>query len=94
MRYAMMLFAAVLLMTCLVVLGGCDVTDAEPEPVDIETPPPPDASLGRTAFVASCAPCHASADGFDLAFFGFSDFDIVRRGVAHVDTATARDIVA
>ncbi len=90
----MMLCAAVLLISCLLVLGGCDVTDAEPEPVEIETPPPPDAALGRTAFVTSCAPCHASADGFDIAFFGFSDLDIVRRGVAHVDTTTARHIVA
>ena len=103
MPYARMLFASILLGISLTMLGGCDTTDPEPEPVEIETPPPPDpalgprppdAALGRSAFVASCAPCHASGDGFDLAFFGFSDADIVRRGVAHVDTATARDITA
>lgn len=100
MHYTTMLVA--LLWIGLAVLGGCDLADPEPEPIEIETPPgppdaaprPPDATLGRTAFVASCASCHASGDGFDLAFFDFSDADIVRRGVAHVDTATARDITA
>jgi hypothetical protein len=46
------------------------------------------------AFTKSCAPCHASGDGVDLTFFHFTDTTIVRRAVAHVDTATARDIVA
>ncbi|GMV06581.1 MAG: hypothetical protein AMXMBFR53_28570 [Gemmatimonadota bacterium] len=49
---------------------------------------------GRAAFAASCATCHASGDGFDLALFGFADSTIVRRAVFHVDTATALDIVA
>ena len=40
MRSPMMLCAAVLLIPCLLVLGGCDVTDPLPEPVDIESPPP------------------------------------------------------
>lgn len=53
-----------------------------------------DAIRGRLAFEQDCAGCHASRDGFDLAFFGFSDADIVRRAVKHVDTATAFDIVA
>lgn len=72
----------------LLVVGGCgDV--AAPSPT-----PGPDASRGEVAFRQSCAPCHASRDGYDLALFGFPEFDIVRRGVAHVDTATARDIAA
>ncbi len=60
-----------------------------------EAPEPPgDVVLGAAAFEADCANCHASRDGFDLAFFGFADTTIVRRAVAHVDTATALDIVA
>ncbi|MBI4544286.1 MAG: hypothetical protein HY703_03725 [Gemmatimonadetes bacterium] len=54
----------------------------------------PDARQGQVAFAAECATCHASGDGFDLAFFNFTDTTIVRRAVAHVDTATALDIVA
>lgn len=51
-------------------------------------------SAGRAAFATSCATCHASGDGFDLAFFGFADSTIIRRAVFHVDTATALAIVA
>ena len=59
-------------------------------------PPPPAANpaLGRMAFEQECSGCHASRDGFDLKLFGFSDTTIIRRAVAHVDTATARNIVA
>ena len=53
-----------------------------------------DAARGSTAFAASCAGCHASGDGSDLAFFNFTDTTIVRRAVKHVDTLTAYDIVA
>ncbi|MBI4420315.1 MAG: hypothetical protein HY560_05770 [Gemmatimonadetes bacterium] len=49
---------------------------------------------GHAAFERECAGCHASGDGLDLAFFNFTDTTIIRRAVAHVDTATARDIVA
>ncbi|MGH7460132.1 MAG: hypothetical protein ACREMA_03770, partial [Longimicrobiales bacterium] len=31
------------------------------------------AARGRVAFQASCAECHATADGIDLAFFNFAD---------------------
>ena len=64
--------------------------------VQVPDPPPPvgDAQLGAAAFDQECASCHASGDGFDLVFFGFPDSTIVRRAVAHVDTATAQDIVA
>ena len=48
---------------------------------------------GETAFLDECAQCHASRDGFDLAFFQFSDTTIVRRAVAHVTEPTALDIV-
>jgi hypothetical protein len=50
--------------------------------------------LGEVAFQQSCSGCHASGDGFDLKTFGFSDTTIIRRAVHHVDTATARNIVA
>src|SRR5262245_7739376 len=52
------------------------------------------AARGQIAFSVSCASCHASADGFDLAFFNFSDTTIIRRALNHVDRATADDIVA
>jgi len=56
--------------------------------------PLPDPSLGRMAFEESCSGCHASRDGFDLKTFGFSDTTIIRRAVKHVDSTTARNIVA
>jgi hypothetical protein len=46
------------------------------------------------AFEESCSGCHASRDGFDLRTFGFTDTTIIRRAVKHVDSATARNIVA
>jgi hypothetical protein len=64
------------------------------ETVGPEGPALGDPDLGRVAFQTSCASCHASGDGFDLAFFGFPDADIVRRAAPHVDSATARDIAA
>lgn len=61
-------------------------------------PGPPEivgnAVAGLEAFEAECASCHSSKDGFDLRFFSFPDSTIVRRAVAHVDTATSHDIVA
>lgn len=57
-------------------------------------PSPADAVRGQLAFEQSCGGCHASSDGFDLKTFGFSDTTIIRRAVKHVDSATARDIVA
>jgi hypothetical protein len=71
------------------VLVGCEAAE-----VGAPVPAGPNAALGREAFTRECATCHASGDGFDLAFFGFTDTTIVRRAVAHVDTATALDIVA
>ena len=56
--------------------------------------PQPDPVFGRLAFESSCSGCHASRDGFDISTFGFSDTTIIRRAVKHVDTATARSIVA
>ncbi|HUQ18355.1 MAG TPA: hypothetical protein VM099_01975, partial [Gemmatimonadaceae bacterium] len=50
--------------------------------------------LGRLAFEQSCSGCHASNDAFDVKTFGFMDTTIIRRAVKHVDTATARNIVA
>ncbi|MEO8452074.1 MAG: hypothetical protein ABI647_19950, partial [Gemmatimonadota bacterium] len=44
---------------------------------------------GDQAFAQECATCHPSRDGFDLRYFSYTDTNIVRRAVAHVDTATA-----
>ncbi len=84
---------AVALLTLPLILAGCD------DVVTVEAPPPDlfasgDAVLGRVAFGNECAQCHASRDGFDLAHFSFDASTIVRRAVAHVDTASALDIVA
>ncbi len=63
-----------------------------------ETTAPPahrgDPLRGAAAFASACASCHASGDGYDLAYFHFTDTTIVRRAVRHVDTLTAYDIVA
>ena len=53
-----------------------------------------DSARGRVAFAASCASCHASGDGWDLAFFNFGSADIVRRASRHVPSETAADIAA
>ncbi len=53
-----------------------------------------DALRGSAAFAQACAGCHASGDGYDLAYFNFTDTTIIRRAVRHVDTLTAYDIVA
>ncbi|HMB90205.1 MAG TPA: hypothetical protein VKP65_05115 [Rhodothermales bacterium] len=47
-----------------------------------------DGSFGDLSFRTRCGTCHASRNGLDIAFFNFSDEDIIRRGVVHVDTAT------
>ena len=75
----------------LIVLAACDGS----EPI---APHESDSSSlsvarGETAFLDECAHCHAARDGFDLAFFRFSDTTIVRRAVAHVTEPTALDIV-
>ena len=74
----------------LVVLAACDAL----------TEPTSDAGLsaaavrGQQAFARDCGTCHASFDAADLAFFNFTDTTIIRRALAHVDLATAQDIVA
>jgi hypothetical protein len=72
---------------------ACDGDSPGGVPVDPD-PPVGNATLGATAFVESCAKCHSSRDGFDLAFFSFPDSTIIRRAVFHVDSTTARDIAA
>lgn len=81
----------------LALLAACDSPLAVPAASDsadahfsVAAAPSP---AGRAAFAASCATCHASRDGFDLALFSFADSTIVRRAVSHVDTATALLIV-
>ena len=76
----------------LTVLAGC--SDSLSGPPDPPAVPRPDPALGRIAFEQECAKCHASKDGFDLAMFGFTDTTIIRRAVKHVDSATAKNIVA
>ena len=84
---------AVASIAALAVLAGC--SDPPSGPTRPESPAiGPDPALGRIAFEQSCSMCHASRDGFDLAMFGFTDTTIIRRAVKHVDTATARNIVA
>ena len=80
--------------TLFLALAACRSEPGVPLEPEGDLPPPADAVAGRAAFVASCAACHSSRDGFDLAFFGFPDSTIVRRAVFHVDSATARDIAA
>jgi len=74
------------------IVAGCSSDSTGPEAPP--GTPRPDPQLGRVAFEQACAQCHASRDGFDIAAFGFTDTTIIRRAVAHVDTATARNIVA
>jgi hypothetical protein len=74
-------------------LAGCESTSGPSAP-EVPAIPQPNAALGRVAFENECGTCHASRDGFDLRAFGFSDTTIIRRAVKHVDSATARDIVA
>jgi hypothetical protein len=85
------------LSAALILLAACDSPVAVPEAsasthADLAVAAAP-SPAGRAAFVASCATCHASHDGFDLAFFSFADSTILRRAVFHVDTATAFLIV-
>ena len=67
---------------------------------DAPTQPASDAGMpaaavrGQVAFARDCGTCHASFDAVDLAFFNFTDTTIIRRALAHVDLATAQDIVA
>lgn len=77
----------------LVVLLLAACSDASRGPSDPAIPRA-DVTLGHAAFVQACATCHASGDGFDLRTFSFSDTTIIRRAVKHVDSATARNIVA
>jgi len=63
-------------------------------PDGAEPPPQIVVARGQLAFAGECAQCHASGDGFDLAFFHFTDTTIIRRAIAHVDESTATDIVA
>ncbi|NOT07440.1 MAG: hypothetical protein HOP28_04455 [Gemmatimonadales bacterium] len=87
---------AACLLSGLVLALGCSA----PDPVSPAPPAPPVAdqvaaiARGHTAFESSCASCHASRDGFDLAFFGFGKSNIVRRAVRHVPQSTAEDIAA
>jgi hypothetical protein len=83
--------AGILVLAAAAIVGwGCDTVAGPATPDAL----PLAALRGQAAFTRECAPCHASGDAVDLAFFNFTDTTIVRRAVAHVDTATALDIVA
>lgn len=69
--------------------GGCSDGDG-----GLLGPIEGDIVAGRAAFVESCSSCHASGDGYDIAYFGFADTTIVRRAVAHVSVETARNIAS
>ena len=75
-----------------IALAGCDRT--EPVGPDVSGSFDLAVARGEIAFLGECAQCHAARDGFDLAFFQFTDTTIVRRAVAHVTDPTAQDIVA
>ena len=86
------LLPALALVAC--ALASCSGDDPTGALVDEPPVVVGDPAAGMVAFGAECASCHATGDGLDLAFFDFTDTTIVRRAVAHVDTATALDIVA
>jgi hypothetical protein len=78
--------------TGLLITAGCSGSPVTP--VDQGLRITGNATDGLLAFTRQCAGCHSSGDALDLAYFAFPDTTIVRRAVAHVDTATAHDIVA
>jgi len=77
----------------LTVVAACN-SDSTLAPRDDSPQISGNAIAGLDAFERECASCHSARDAFDIAFFAFPDTTIVRRAVAHVDTATAHDIVA
>ena len=79
--------------TCVIAVACSDSTGPAPDRA-AEFRANADPVRGLAAFRSDCATCHASGDGYDLALFGFPESDIVRRGVDHVDSATAFDIAA
>ena len=72
------------------VLTGCD-NGSPTSDLSLEDADP---VMGLVTFQLECASCHASGDGFDLAFFSFPDSTIVRRALGHVPLSDALDIVA
>ncbi len=53
-----------------------------------------DPLLGRDIWKKSCQSCHAGAEGWDIAHFGYSDADILRRGRPHGSDSTAVHVLA
>jgi hypothetical protein len=87
------MYRARLLSLTLVLVAVTACSDSRRDPVD-PAMPKADPLVGRMAFEQSCSGCHASRDGFDIKTFGFTDTTIIRRAVKHVDSTTARNIVA
>ncbi|GMR14317.1 MAG: hypothetical protein BMS9Abin29_2566 [Gemmatimonadota bacterium] len=86
----LMLRALGLSLPIALVLTGCD-NGSPTSDLSLEDADP---VLGLATFRLECASCHASGDGFDLAFFSFPDSTIVRRALGHVALSDALDIVA
>lgn len=74
-------------------LAGCEQGATAPES-PIATIAAGDPVAGQVAFVQNCAQCHATRDGYDLAAFGFSSFDVMRRSLGHIDSTTSRNITS
>lgn len=72
------------------VLAGCD----NGSPTSDLSLDDADPVMGLLTFRQECASCHASGDGFDLAFFSFPDSTIIRRALGHVEISDALNIVA
>ena len=84
MRYPLFVLCSI------IAVSACADSSTEPQP----SPTLTHASAGQLAFVDSCSSCHASGDGYDLAYFQFADTTIMRRALTHVDSATAHTIVS
>lgn len=67
----------------LLVLAAC----AEPTtPPQFERARFTPSGSGQIYFEQSCASCHSDHAGFDLAYFSYTDTNIVRRALGHVDS--------
>lgn len=82
------------LIAALALAAACESGPAAPAPDAAGPAVAGNAIAGRAAFAADCASCHASGDGFDLAYFGMPDTAVVRRALPHVDPEVAVDIAA
>ncbi len=92
-RAAAMRRIAVFVLVGTAALAGCEQAATGPESPTVNIAPG-DPAAGQIAFVQNCAQCHATRDGYDLAAFGFSSFDVMRRSLGHMDSTTSRNITS